>query len=114
MDDPPLPVELTPAAQDDLDRMSLLRIAHGRPAAGWHAGLIASAEAIGGMPHSYAPPPEQPDDADPKLRERLHRDGRAVTRILFRVDEDAVRVVHVRAATARSLTELEVRRLARR
>ena len=108
------PWSSTPAAEDDLGRLYLLRIAHGRPAAGWHAGVLAAAAAIGGMPHSYAPPPEQPDDADPKLRERPHRDGRAVTRIFFRVDEDAVRVVHVRPAAARPLTEPEVRRLARR
>ena len=67
------------------------------------------------MPHSYPPLPEQPDEtAPPRLRERFHRDGGSVTRIIFRATDSAVRVLHLRPATARPMTEIEVRRIARR
>ena len=82
---------------------------------GWRNRLEAAIAAIGGGPTGYAILYEQPaDPAVPRFREMLHRDGGEVWRVIFRFDGARVRVVELRPAAARPLTDAEVRRLARR
>ena len=66
------------------------------------------------MPTSHSPLHEQrPDPAAPRLREMLHGRGALTVRVMFRIVGDVVRVLQVRPAAARPLSDREVRRLAR-
>ena len=58
---------------------------------------------------------EQPGDPSvPLLREMLHRDSGEMLRVIFRFDGARIRVLEIRPAVARPLSESEVRRIIRR
>ena len=82
----------------------------------WFARLNAAVSSLGtGMPMSRPILHEQPDDPGvPLLRELFFPARRVQVRVVFHFDEARVRVVHARSATARPLTEAQVRRFARR
>ena len=111
----PAPVDVAPHIRDAIDLLHVNRaMATGR-GLGWRTRLEAAIAAIGGGPTGYPILHEQPaDPAVPRYREMLHRDGGGVWRVVFRLDGTRVRVVELRPATARPLTDAEVRRLARR
>ena len=109
-----VPVELAPKVRDQIDLEHVDRAMRTGRALGWRNRSEAAITAIGDGPTGYAILFEQPADPRvPQYREMLHRDG-GVRRVIFRFDGSRVRVVEFRPATARPLTELEVRRLARR
>ena len=106
----PHPVEITAAAEADLDRLYDARRAD---AAGWFDRLLAAVIGIGNMPESHAIAWEQPDDPSvPVLRELIFGRRTDKVRVFFRFDGTVVRVLHARHARERPLTDAQFRRIA--
>ena len=107
----PYPVDITDAAEADLDRLYDARRAD---PAGWYDRLLDAVVGIGEMPESYAIAMEQPDDpAVPILRELIFGRRADKVRVFFRFDGTTVRVLHARHARDRPLSDSQFRRIAR-
>ena len=110
-----VPVVTSPEVRDLIDEWYVTRAVRTGRGLSWLRDVEAAIAQIGDGPTGYPILFEQPAEPSvPRLREKLHRGEGGPLRLIFRLDGITVRVVEVRPATARPLTDAEVRRLARR
>lgn len=75
----------------------------------WYDGFLRAIASLATFPGRCPLAPENDDFPDRAVRQYLYRKGRVVYRVLFDImDEDTVRVMHVRHASQRPSGEQEV------